>query len=102
MMYASRTSFRAGAELLNCRCMLASRCCGREAILKDVRSAAEDMAMAQVIIEGLRTECKTALPSRNGLSHGGDVPLNLSAHIPRIVERALSRGATAAARYRPA
>lgn len=44
IMYASLISFRAGAELLNCLWMLASRCCGLEAILMDVRRAAEDMA----------------------------------------------------------
>jgi hypothetical protein len=43
-MYASLISFLAGAELLNCLWMLASRCCGREAILMDVRRAADDMA----------------------------------------------------------
>jgi hypothetical protein len=43
-MYASRISFLCGAELLNCLWMLASRCCGREAILMDVRRAEEDMA----------------------------------------------------------
>jgi hypothetical protein len=43
IMYASLTSFLAAAELLNCLCMLASRCCGREAILMDVRRAADDI-----------------------------------------------------------
>ena len=43
MMYASRISFLCGAELLNCLWMLASRCWGREAILIDVRIAADDM-----------------------------------------------------------
>jgi hypothetical protein len=45
MMYASRISFLCGAELLNCLWMLASRCCGREAILMDVRRAEDDMAV---------------------------------------------------------
>jgi hypothetical protein len=44
IMYASLISFRGEAELLNCLWMLASRCCGREAILMDARRAAEDMA----------------------------------------------------------
>jgi hypothetical protein len=44
IMYASLISFLACAELLNCLWMLASRCCGREAILMDVRRAADDMA----------------------------------------------------------
>jgi hypothetical protein len=44
IIYASRISFLACAELLNCLWMLASRCCGREAILMDVRRAADDMA----------------------------------------------------------
>jgi hypothetical protein len=43
MMYASRISFPCGAELLNCLCMLASRCWGREIVLIEVRRAADDM-----------------------------------------------------------
>lgn len=44
MMYASLISFFCCAELLNCLCMLAKRCCGRDAILAVVRRAAYDMA----------------------------------------------------------
>jgi hypothetical protein len=43
MIYASRISFLVGAELLKRRWILAKCCCGREAILIDVRRAA-DMA----------------------------------------------------------
>jgi hypothetical protein len=43
IMYASRISFLAWAELLNCLWMLASRCCGRDAILMEVRRAADDI-----------------------------------------------------------
>jgi hypothetical protein len=47
MMYASLTSFFWCAEALNCLWMLARRCCGREAILMDVRRADEDMVSAR-------------------------------------------------------
>lgn len=41
IMYASLTSLRAGRDVLNCLCIEARRCCGREAILKDVRRAVD-------------------------------------------------------------
>jgi hypothetical protein len=47
MMYASLISFFCCAEALNCLWMLARRCCGREAILIDVRRAEDDMAFSK-------------------------------------------------------
>lgn len=47
MMYASLTSFFCCVEALNCLWMLAKRCCGREAILMDVRRADDDIVFSK-------------------------------------------------------
>jgi hypothetical protein len=68
IMYASLISFLACAELQNCLWMLARRCCGREAILMDVRRAADDMA--QDFRDGSEyVRRRKALTSRSGDFH---------------------------------
>lgn len=63
-MYASLTSFFAGVDELNCLCILASRCCGREAILKDVRRAKADISQIDEDTVQRSVETEEALASR--------------------------------------
>ena len=63
MMYASLTSFFCCAEALNCLWMLAKRCCGREAILIDVRRAEDDIAYSK---EGMTCMTEESFAERVG------------------------------------
>jgi hypothetical protein len=88
-MYASRISLPARAELLNCLCMLARRCCGREAILNDVRRAAEDMTrQRQFSTEKYKIRRrKEALASRKEDYHmAANFRWTRGARRPRVVE----------------
>jgi hypothetical protein len=48
IIYASLTSFLADVDVLKCLCILARRCCGRDAAREHVRRTEADMIEAQV------------------------------------------------------
>jgi hypothetical protein len=47
IIYASLISFLAGVDVLKCLCILARRCCGRDAAREQVRRTEADMIGAQ-------------------------------------------------------